>query len=127
MQENYKSFFSEKKLWKKLKKFAKALGAKVTYTVLLLFYAYRRKETPRWAKNIVLGTLGYLIAPIDAIPDLSPIIGFTDDLGVLSFGLVAIAAYVNDDVKRQARTKLSKWFGEDVAVEDLDDVDELVG
>jgi len=125
-QDDYKASFSEKKLWKKLKKFAAAIGAKMTYTILLLFYAYKRKETPRWAKNIVLGALGYLIAPIDAIPDISPIIGFTDDLGVLSFGLVAIAAYVNDDVKTKARKKLNKWFGE-VDAQDLDDVDGKLG
>lgn len=126
MNEEYKSSFSEKKLWKKLKKFAATLGAKMTYTALLLFYAYRRSETPRWAKNIVLGALGYLIAPIDAIPDLSPVIGFTDDLGVLSFGLVTISAYVNQDVKDKARSKLNKWFGS-VAETDLKDVDDMVG
>ncbi len=125
-KDDYKASYSEKKLWKKLKKFATAIGAKMTYTILLLFYAYKRKETPRWAKNIVLGALGYLIAPIDAIPDISPIIGFTDDLGVLSFGLVAIAAYVNDDVKSKARKKLNKWFG-DVDEQDLEDVDGKLG
>ncbi len=125
MQEDYKDSYSEKKLWKKLSKFAKAIGVKTTYTVLLLYYAYRRKETPRWAKNIVLGALGYLIAPIDAIPDLSPIIGFTDDLGVLSFGLVAIGAYVNQDVKNKARKKLNKWFGT-VDGEELEDVDGMI-
>ena len=125
MQEDYKEAYSDKKLWKKLGKYAKAIGAKTTYSVLLLYYAYRRKETPRWAKNIVLGALGYLIAPIDAIPDLSPIIGLTDDLGVLSFGLVAIGAYVNKDVKAKARKKLDKWFGQ-VDDSELDDVDEMV-
>ena len=123
--DDYKASYSEKKLWKKLKKFAQNLGAKMTYTVLLLYYAYRRKDTPRWAKNIVLSALGYLIAPIDAIPDISPIIGFTDDLGVLSFGLVAIAAYVNTEVKTKARNKLNKWFG-DVDDQDLKEVDDIV-
>jgi hypothetical protein len=45
--------------------------------------ASRKRQA--WAKNIILGTLGYLLAPFDAIPDLSPIIGYTDDIGVLSF------------------------------------------
>ena len=110
--KDYKAAYSDKKLWKKLGKFAKALGVKMTYTVLLLYYAYRRKETPRWAKTIVLGALGYLIAPIDAIPDIAPIVGYTDDLGVLSFGLVAISAYINQEVKENAKSKLSKWFGQ---------------
>jgi uncharacterized membrane protein YkvA (DUF1232 family) len=108
--EKYIPNFSEGGLWKKLTAHASKLGQRTIYSVLLLFYAYRRKETPYWAKNIVLGVLGYLITPIDFIPDLTPIIGYTDDIGILSFGLVTIAAFVNDDVKVEARAKLSKWF-----------------
>jgi len=110
---DYKKYipnFSENGLWKKLSAHASKLGQRTIYSILLLFYAYRRKETPYWAKNIVLGVLGYLITPIDFIPDLTPIIGYTDDIGILSFGLVTISAFVNEDVKVEARTKLSKWF-----------------
>ena len=53
-----------------------------------------------------------MISPIDWLPDLSPIIGYTDDFGVLMFGLVTIAAFVNEEVKSKARAKLSEWFGE---------------
>jgi len=123
--KKYKGEYSETRLWDKFKQFAKTAGTKVVYTALLLFYAYRRKETPTWAKNIVLGTLGYLISPIDAIPDLSPIIGYTDDLGVLTFGLVTISAYVNKEVKDNARNKLAKWFGS-VKQDDLDEVEKHI-
>jgi uncharacterized membrane protein YkvA (DUF1232 family) len=61
--------------------------------------------------------------PFDALPDLTPIIGYTDDLGVLSFGLVTIAAYVNDEVRIKARLKLRDWFGE-INAEELSEVDE---
>jgi len=120
--KKYKGEYTKPKLWDKFKRFAKTAGTKVVYTALLLFYAYRRKETPTWAKNIVLGTLGYLISPIDAIPDLSPIIGYTDDLGVLTFGLVTISAYVNKEVKENAREKLAKWFS-NVKEDDLEEVE----
>lgn len=117
-KNSYKEAFSEKGLWNTLKQFAKAAGTKVVYAALLLFYAYQRNETPTWAKNIVLGALGYFIAPLDAIPDLTPILGYTDDLGVLSFGLVTISAYIDKGVKENAREKLSSWFG-DVKEEDI--------
>ena len=77
-----------------------------------MWYAYKRKETPGWAKNIIVGTLGYFLMPIDVIPDLTPILGYTDDVGVLSVGLVTIAGYVNDEVREKAKTHLTKWFGE---------------
>jgi len=117
--------FSETKLWTKLSKYARQIGLKSVYMVLLLFFAYRRKDTPGWAKRIVLGVLGYLIMPLDVIPDLSPIIGYTDDLGVLSFGLVTIAAYINDEVREKARKQLHNWFG-DYNVIELEEVDEKV-
>lgn len=106
----YRRFFSESGFWAKMKQYAKAAGVKTVYSALLLFYAYKRKETPAWAKRSVLGVLGYLIMPLDIIPDLSPIIGYTDDLGFLSMCLVIIAAFINDEVKAQAREKLATWF-----------------
>jgi len=110
--KQYKKSFSETKLWTKLTKYAKQAGLKLVYSALLLFFAYRRKDTPSWAKNIIIGVLGYFLAPIDLIPDLSPIIGYTDDIGVLGFCLVTVAAYINEEVREQARKKLQTWFGE---------------
>lgn len=111
--KDYKKYmpnFSEGKLWKKISLHASRLGQQTLYSALLLYYAFKRKETPLWAKNIVIGVLGYLISPFDFIPDLTPIIGFTDDASVLAFGLVTIACYVNDGVRAEARKKLSTWF-----------------
>lgn len=107
---NYGKYFSESGFWTKMKKFATAAGVKTVYTALLLYFAYKRKETPAWAKRSVVGVLGYLIMPLDIIPDLSPIIGYTDDLGFLSLCLVMIAAFINEEVRTQAREKLYAWF-----------------
>lgn len=77
-----------------------------------MVFAYRRKDTPGWAKHIIVGAIGYFLTPFDSIPDLTPILGYTDDLGVLSFGLVTIASYINDDVRIEARKRLKSIFGE---------------
>ncbi len=119
---DYEKAYSERGFFRKLQKYAQIAGAKVVYSALLMFYAYKRKETPSWAKHIILGVLGYFLAPIDALPDLTPIIGYTDDLGVLSFGLVTIAAHINPEVRAQAREKLTHWFGQ-VKEEDLQEID----
>ncbi|AEE50983.1 YkvA family protein [Haliscomenobacter hydrossis] len=108
--DQYENKFTERKLWHKITRFAQKIGVKAVYAALLMFYAYKRKDTPGWAKKIVIGILGYLISPIDFLPDLTPIIGYTDDLGILSFGLVTIAAFVNEEVRKKARTQLGKWF-----------------
>ena len=103
-------------LLSRIAKTARSAGTRAVYTALLLYYAYRRKETPSWAKRTILGALGYLITPLDAVPDLTPVLGYTDDLAVLGTGLAIVAAYINQDVRRQARAKLNGWFpAEDTA------------
>lgn len=108
--KSYRDLFSENKFTELVMNKATKVGTKVLYTGLLLFHAYRRQETPIWAKNIIIGTLGYLVTPIDVIPDLTPVLGYTDDLGVLSFGLVTIASYINNEVKEKATTNMDSWF-----------------
>ena len=121
--KKFKKDYSEKGLWNKLKKYASVAGQKTVYSALLMFYAFHRKETPRWAKNVILGALGYFLSPFDGVPDLTPFLGYTDDLGVLSFGLVLIAGYINDEVRGKARERLKTWFGE-IDEEELNTIDE---
>ena len=99
------------RILKKIGRFFYAMGQQTVYSVLLMVYAFRRKDAPGWAKRIIIGALGYVLTPIDAIPDLTPLIGYTDDLGVLSFGLVAIASYINLDVRIEARRGVKALFG----------------
>ena len=123
IMKDYKKHFTEGKFWKRLPKIVQQAGMKAVYTALLLYNAYQRKETPVWARRIIMGALGYLLMPIDALPDITPIVGYTDDLGVLGLGLVTVAAYVNDEVRAKSRQQLAQWFGE-VDEAELRDVDE---
>ncbi|MBL0025910.1 MAG: DUF1232 domain-containing protein [Saprospiraceae bacterium] len=88
----------------------KTMGTRLVYSVLLMIYAYKAERTPAWARRIILGSLAYLLSPLDSIPDLTPIFGFTDDLGVISFGLVTIACYIDADVRAKARIKIYSLF-----------------
>lgn len=101
------------------------LGVKIIYMVLLLFYAYKQKDTPGWAKSVVLSALGYFIMPFDLNPDISPITGFLDDLGMLSFALVNIATYITMEVKISARKKLKQWF-DTIDLEELKEIEDRI-
>lgn len=94
-----------------LKRKIKLVSSSLLYAALLMYYAFKRKETPSWAKRIVLGAFVYLFSPIDAIPDLAPLIGYTDDMSVLFYGLVLVAAYINADVRASALRTLESWIG----------------
>ncbi len=112
MENDYSKYYSEKSLWEKIKKYSKAAGAKVVYGVLLLFYVMNDKSVGVKTKLIIAAALGYFILPTDGIFDLTPIIGYSDDLGVLIFALSQISANITPEVKEKARQKLNEWFGE---------------
>lgn len=108
----YRRGYSEARFWWKLSRFARTAGREVVEKALYLFYAAQRPETPAWAKAVAVGALGYFILPVDALPDIAPVIGYTDDLGVLGLALATIAVYVDDGVRWKARRTLSRWFGD---------------
>lgn len=111
-QKDYAKAYSEDSFWTKLMKFAKMAGIKVTYAALLLFYVLQNPSTPKWVKGSIIGSLGYFISPLDAIPDILPILGYSDDLGVLVLALATATIYINSDIKERARQKLRDWFGD---------------
>lgn len=112
MNDEYSKYYSEKSLWEKIKKFSKAAGAKVIYAVLLLYYAMKDSNVSLKTKLFIAASLGYFILPTDAIFDLTPIIGYSDDLGVLLFALKQISSAITTEVKENARNKIAEWFSE---------------
>ena len=102
--------YSEVSFWEKLKKFALQAGKDVTEKALILFYAYQQKETPLWAKTVIAGALSYFILPTDAIPDIVPLAGYSDDLGALAAALLYVAMYITPEVKELANKKIQDWF-----------------
>lgn len=109
--QKYSKAYSESKLFLRIKKFSKNAGIKAVYLCLLLFYTLQKSTTPKWAKSIIVGALGYFILPLDFIPDFLPITGFSDDVTALISVLVAVALYVDEETKIKAKEKLHVWFG----------------
>lgn len=119
---DYAKQFSESGLWDKLAQFAKRAGAKLVYIVLCLYYAL--DTMPVKEKFIVMGALGYFIFPTDAIPDIMPGIGFSDDLAALLAIFRGLHSSISPKSVERAEEKLTEWFG-DVSDMDLPRVDEL--
>jgi len=125
MQNIYSKYFSEESLWKKIQKFSKTAGATVVYAVLLLFYVMKSKEVTVKTKVSIAAALGYFILPTDAIFDLTPLVGYTDDLGVLIFALSQVSSSITPEIKNKARTKLGEWFGE-IDEDELQDLENKI-
>ena len=108
----YAGHYNENAFWEKLKKFARKAGIKVTYAALLLFYVLKSPGTSTKDRAKILGALGYFILPIDIIPDIIPIAGYTDDLAALTWGIYCVIKSITPEVKAAAAAKLHEWFGD---------------
>jgi uncharacterized membrane protein YkvA (DUF1232 family) len=108
---DYGPHYSETGLRAKLARYAKAAGKHVIERVLWLFYAAKDPKMPLGTKAAIYSALGYFILPIDALPDVLPVLGYTDDMGVLAGALALCAAYVTPQVKARAREKLKALLG----------------
>lgn len=109
----YKDKFSQQAFTDKIARIAKRSGAKLVYAALILYYTLQSDKVSLKDKATIIGALGYLISPIDVIPDAIPIAGLTDDLAVLLYVINKIWYSVGEDVKTKAREKLKTWFDED--------------
>lgn len=70
--------------------------------VVAAYFCMLDGKTPLWVKGTVAAALAYFVLPVDAMPDFLPIVGMSDDAGVLAAALTAVSAHINGDHRRQA-------------------------
>ena len=82
----------EERLWDKVER----IGRKISFAKdLKALYNYMTDPSVVWyRKSIVVGALIYFITPIDAIPDIAPLVGYLDDLGVIT----AVLKYMGSEL-----------------------------
>lgn len=108
----YRQHYSDASFVNKLKRVAKVAGMKVVYPALLLQYLMKSDDVSLKTKLILSAALGYFILPFDFIPDFAPLLGFTDDLGILLLIVRQMAVHITPEIRKNAREHLRKWFGE---------------
>ena len=60
-----------------------------------LISALENPTTPNHLKALIIGAIGYIIFPLDLIPDITPLVGYTDDLASVAGIVAGVAAYTN--------------------------------
>ena len=110
---SYAGKFSANDFVDKVSSIAKRAGAKLVYAALILYYTLQSDKVSKKDKAMIIGALGYMISPLDVIPDAIPIVGLTDDLSVLIYVLKKVWMDVEPEIKEKAKDRLSKWFDED--------------
>ena len=109
----YSNKFTQQDFVEKISRIAKRAGSKLVYAALILYYTFQSDKVSKADKAIIIGALGYMISPLDVIPDAIPIAGLTDDLAVLLYVLKKVWTGIDPEIIAKAREKLSKWFDEE--------------
>jgi uncharacterized membrane protein YkvA (DUF1232 family) len=93
-----------RKFWRKLA----AVAARIPFAedLLAAYYCAFDRATPLGVKATLVGAIAYFVLPADAIPDVMPILGFTDDAAVLTAALRLVASHVKAEHRTLAQEKL---------------------
>jgi uncharacterized membrane protein YkvA (DUF1232 family) len=76
--------------------------------LLAAWICARDPATPRRVRLTLLAALGYFVLPVDALPDIMPILGFTDDAAVIAAALAAVAGSITPEHREKARQAMAE-------------------
>src|ERR1035437_7661985 len=98
--------FARTALWRNLRLVPPSIP--FTEDLLAAYYCAFDRDTPLPVKATLLGALAYFVLPLDAIPDVLPVIGFTDDAAVLATAIKLVASHIRPAHREAARNALAK-------------------
>lgn len=77
--------------------------------LLTAYYCVFDRQTPASVKTILIGALFYFVLPTDAIPDILPVIGYTDDAALLAGAIKLVTDHIRPEHREAARRKLTEF------------------
>ena len=104
-----------------------AIGAvrKLPTYARLVWGLARDARVPAAQKLILVGVIGYLLMPLDVIPDFIPVLGQLDDVAVVLLGLDLFIKAAPDAVVDEHLARIAK--GRDDLARDMEEVQSLLG
>ena len=111
--QKYEQHYNDSSFLDKVTKYGKLIGITALYKAVQLWFVLQKPDVPARTKAVIMGALGYLIAPLDFLPDLLPVLGYTDDIVAITFALIKVQGYIDEEVERKSKKLLTKIFGEE--------------
>jgi uncharacterized membrane protein YkvA (DUF1232 family) len=96
-----------RRFWRTAKKAARQVP--FMEDVVAGYYCALDRQTPARVRGILLAALFYFVLPFDAVPDMLAVIGFTDDIAVLTAALGAVSAHITPAHRMAARRALEEF------------------
>ncbi len=96
----------KRRFWQKLR----ALAARLPFAedLVAAHYCAFDRQTPAHVKAALVGALAYFVLPADMIPDVLPVIGYTDDAAMLAAAIRLVASHITPDHREAARRTLTR-------------------
>lgn len=111
--QKYEQHYNDSSFLDKVTKYGKLIGITALYKAVQLWFVLQKPDVPAGTKAVIMGALGYLIAPLDFLPDLLPVLGYTDDIVAITFALIKVQGYIDEEVGRKSKKLLTKIFGKE--------------
>jgi uncharacterized membrane protein YkvA (DUF1232 family) len=98
------------RFWRKLVRHSARFGARLPFAADLLaaYYCAFDRDTPLKVKATLVAAIAYFVLPADAIPDVLPVIGFTDDAAVLAAAVKLVASHITPLHREAAQRALAR-------------------
>lgn len=92
--------------WRKARRVA--AGLPFAEDLVAAYYCALDRDTPLRVKAALLAALAYFVLPFDVVPDVMPVLGFTDDAAVLATALRLVAGHIGPTHRAAARDALAR-------------------
>jgi uncharacterized membrane protein YkvA (DUF1232 family) len=92
--------------WAKLRRVAARLP--FAEDLLAAYYCAFDYQTPVQVKAALMGALAYFVLPFDIVPDVMPLLGFTDDAAILATALRMVATHLRPQHREAAREAIAR-------------------
>jgi uncharacterized membrane protein YkvA (DUF1232 family) len=96
--------------WAKVRRVAASLP--FVEDLLTAYYCAFDRNTPRHVQAALIGALAYFVLPFDAIPDMLPVLGYTDDAAVLATAIKLVAGHIRPEHRAAAQAALARGLAE---------------
>ncbi|MBP2045891.1 YkvA family protein [Methanobacterium aggregans] len=84
---------------------------KLKYETYALYLSYKDPKVPLYLKILIILFLGYILSPIDLIPDFIPVLGYLDDFILVTIGIPMLMKRIPEEIlkehEQEARLKFN--------------------
>lgn len=94
----------------KIKQFdyLKENAKKIKNEIVVIYYAYHNPKVKLFPKILIFITLGYVLSPVDFVPDFVPVLGYLDDIIIVPLLLTLSLKLIPTEVIEESRIKATR-------------------